>query len=155
MDLIGPMPETPRGNKYIVTLTDYFSKWAEAAPLPDKTALGIAKFIFSVSFLTTLGQYMAWEINHECAVKLELTQLVYTCLGHVQNGLSRDPNYWSGSWVREWPLYSTVCNHQHWASDHQCLPPTGMLMLVVYLVDQHELIVILVLVCTSLGLTRF
>ena len=59
MDLIGPMPETPRGNKYIVTLTDYFSKWAEAAPLPDKTALAIAKFIFSVSFRTTLGQYMA------------------------------------------------------------------------------------------------
>ena len=48
MDLIGPMPETPRGNKYVVTLTDYFTKWAEAAPLPDKTALGIAKFIYSV-----------------------------------------------------------------------------------------------------------
>ena len=49
MDLIGPMPETPRGNKFVVTLTDYFTKWAEAAPLPDKTALGIAKFIYSVS----------------------------------------------------------------------------------------------------------
>ena len=36
MDLIGPMPKTPRGNQYIVTLTDYFSKWAEAASLPDK-----------------------------------------------------------------------------------------------------------------------
>ena len=53
MDLIGPLPETPRGNKYIVILTDYFSKWAEAAPLQDKTALGVAKFIFSVSFSTT------------------------------------------------------------------------------------------------------
>ena len=30
MDLMGPMPETPRGNRYIITLTDYFSKWAEA-----------------------------------------------------------------------------------------------------------------------------
>ena len=48
MDLIGPLPTTPRGNKYIVTLTDYFSKWAEAAPLPDKTALGVATFIYSV-----------------------------------------------------------------------------------------------------------
>ncbi len=35
MDLIGPLPETTRGNKYIVTVTDYFSKWAEAAPLPS------------------------------------------------------------------------------------------------------------------------
>ena len=49
MDLIGPMPETPKGNKYIVTLTDYFSKWAEAAPLKDKSAVGVAKFIYSVS----------------------------------------------------------------------------------------------------------
>ncbi len=49
MDLIGPLTETPRGNKYVITLTDYFSKWAEAAPLPDKTAHGVAKFIYSVS----------------------------------------------------------------------------------------------------------
>ena len=48
MDLIGPLQETPRGNKYIVTLTDYFSKWAEAAALPDKCAVGVAKFIYSV-----------------------------------------------------------------------------------------------------------
>ena len=48
MDLIGPLQETPRGNKYIVTLTDYFSKWAEAAALPDKCAVGVAKFVYSV-----------------------------------------------------------------------------------------------------------
>ena len=47
MDLIGPLTETPRGNKYIITITDYFSKWAEAGPLPDKHAHGIAKFFYS------------------------------------------------------------------------------------------------------------
>ena len=47
--MIGPLPETPRGNKYIVILTDYFSKWAEAAPLPSKHAEGVARFIYSVS----------------------------------------------------------------------------------------------------------
>ena len=46
---LGPLPETPCGNKFIVTLTGYFSEWAEAAPLPDKTALGVAKFIYSRS----------------------------------------------------------------------------------------------------------
>ena len=49
MDLVGPFPETMRGNKYIVTLTDYFSKWAEAAPLPNKTADEVASFMHSVS----------------------------------------------------------------------------------------------------------
>ena len=43
MDLIGPLPETSLGNKYIITLTDYFSKWAKATALPDKTA---AKFMY-------------------------------------------------------------------------------------------------------------
>ena len=49
MDLIGPLTETPRSNKYIITLTDYFSKWAEAVALPDKSASGVARFTYSVS----------------------------------------------------------------------------------------------------------
>ena len=49
IDLIGPLPTTSRGNKYIVTLIDYFSKWPEAAPLPDKTATGVAHFNLSAS----------------------------------------------------------------------------------------------------------
>ena len=57
MDLIGPMPETPRGNKYIITLTDYFSKWAEAAALPDKTAEGVARFIYSMVSLKCKFKY--------------------------------------------------------------------------------------------------
>ena len=48
IDLVGPLPETIRGNKYIITATDYFSKWPEAAPLPDKTAVGVANFLFSL-----------------------------------------------------------------------------------------------------------
>ena len=50
MDLIGPLTVIPRGNKYIITLTDYFSKWAEAMTLPDKSAYGVARFMYSVSF---------------------------------------------------------------------------------------------------------
>ena len=48
IDLIGPLPETSRGNKYVVMLVDYFSKWPEAAPLPDKTAEGVALFLFEL-----------------------------------------------------------------------------------------------------------
>ncbi len=43
-----PLPVTPRGNKYIATVTDYFSKWPEAAPLFDKTAVGVANFLFKL-----------------------------------------------------------------------------------------------------------
>ena len=64
MDLIGPMPQTPRGNKYIITLTDYFSKWAEAAALPDKTAHGVAKFIYSVVRLNVQGMQVQFKMLH-------------------------------------------------------------------------------------------
>ena len=52
MDLIDPLPETTRGNKYYIgiSVTYFFSKWAEAAPLPSKHAVGISKFIYSVFF---------------------------------------------------------------------------------------------------------
>ena len=49
MDLVGPLPETPRGHKYIMTVTDYFTKWAEAAALKDKTAVSVADVLYSVS----------------------------------------------------------------------------------------------------------
>ena len=46
VDLIGPLPETPRGNKYILTISCFFSKWPEATALPDKIATGITEFLF-------------------------------------------------------------------------------------------------------------
>ncbi|KAL5515133.1 hypothetical protein EMCRGX_G000258 [Ephydatia muelleri] len=46
IDFIGPLPTTSKGNKYVVTLVDFFSKWPEAAPLTDKTAASVALFLF-------------------------------------------------------------------------------------------------------------
>ena len=48
MDLVGPLQQTSRGFKYIMTVTDYYSKWAEAAPLENKSAASVAHNIFSV-----------------------------------------------------------------------------------------------------------
>ena len=38
MDFVGPLPQTDRGNKHILVVTDMFSKHAEAIPLPSQTA---------------------------------------------------------------------------------------------------------------------
>ena len=48
IDLVGPLPKTARGNCYIITLVDYFSKWPEAAPLPDKSARSVALFLYKM-----------------------------------------------------------------------------------------------------------
>jgi hypothetical protein len=38
-DILGPLPITPRGNNYILVVTDYFTKWVEVFPVPDQTAV--------------------------------------------------------------------------------------------------------------------
>ena len=45
-DFVGPLPKTPRGNRYILVVSDQFSKWAEFLPVPDQTARVCAKSIF-------------------------------------------------------------------------------------------------------------
>ncbi|MBV2113481.1 MAG: DDE-type integrase/transposase/recombinase [Candidatus Thiodiazotropha sp. (ex Ctena orbiculata)] len=37
-DYLGPFPVTDRGNRYILLLTDHFSKYVEILPVPDMTA---------------------------------------------------------------------------------------------------------------------
>ena len=46
IDLVGPLPVTQNGYRYIVTLVDYFSKWPEAEPIKDKRAETVAGFLY-------------------------------------------------------------------------------------------------------------
>ena len=43
MDILGPLPETEKGNKYILVIGDYFTKWKEAYPLPNMEAMTVAR----------------------------------------------------------------------------------------------------------------
>ena len=43
MDITGPFPESPEGNRYILVVGDYFTKWMEAYALPDQEATTVAK----------------------------------------------------------------------------------------------------------------
>ena len=50
IDFIGPIsPRSQLGNQYILTLIDYFTKWAEAIALPNKEAQGVANSLFKVN----------------------------------------------------------------------------------------------------------
>jgi hypothetical protein len=53
-DIIGPLPETKKGNKYILVIMDYFTKWAEAIALSDQTAVTVAD-AFVTEFICRLG----------------------------------------------------------------------------------------------------
>ena len=42
---MGPLPTTEKGNKYILVVTDMFSKWVEAFALKDTTSSTLAKIL--------------------------------------------------------------------------------------------------------------
>lgn len=47
VDLMGPLNETERHNRFIVVVQDYFSKWVEAYPVPNEQAITVAEKIVS------------------------------------------------------------------------------------------------------------
>ena len=49
IDFIGRIhPISTNGNRFVLKISDYFTKWVEAIPLPTKCALGVAKALFKV-----------------------------------------------------------------------------------------------------------
>lgn len=54
VDIVGPLPETLLGNKYIVVFVDYLSKWPEAFALKNATTYEIAN-VFVTEILTRHG----------------------------------------------------------------------------------------------------
>ena len=47
IDILGPLPLTPRNNRYILVVTDYFTKWVEVFPVPNQTAVTCAHIILN------------------------------------------------------------------------------------------------------------
>src|SRR6266511_400780 len=46
IDIVGPLMITKKGNRYIVTAMDYFTKWLIAKAIKEVTAKTISKFIY-------------------------------------------------------------------------------------------------------------
>jgi Integrase core domain len=46
MDIMGPLPITLTGKRYIVVAVDHFTKWVEARALEEKDALSVASFFY-------------------------------------------------------------------------------------------------------------
>ena len=42
MDLLDMSITSAKGNRYVLVMVDCFSRWTEACPLPDKTAISVA-----------------------------------------------------------------------------------------------------------------
>lgn len=51
IDLIGPLPTSEAGNKYIAVVVDHFTKWVIADSLEDKSAVVVADFLLRHVYL--------------------------------------------------------------------------------------------------------
>ena len=50
VDILGPFPTTVSGNRYILTVGDYFTRWMEAYPIPNQEARTVAEKVTNEFF---------------------------------------------------------------------------------------------------------
>ena len=54
LDITGPWPVSHEGNRYVLVVSDYFTKWSEAYPIPDQEAKTVAE-TFVKQFIARFG----------------------------------------------------------------------------------------------------
>ncbi|XP_035662468.1 uncharacterized protein LOC118406513 [Branchiostoma floridae] len=100
MDLIGPLPETSRGNRYIFSATDYFTKWVEAYPIADKSAVSVAACIMKMytrhgaakAILTDQGKEFNNKVNDLICNAFKTKHKVTAAYHPQTNGLDERTN---------------------------------------------------------------
>ena len=80
LDIVGELPETSSGNKFILVLSDYFTKWVEAYALPDQTALTVADVVVR-EFFSRYGVCRTLHSDQGTNFQSELFQEMCKLLG--------------------------------------------------------------------------
>ena len=50
VDIMGPLPETDQGSKYVLVAVDYFTRWVEAYGIPNQEAMTVARKLVDEMF---------------------------------------------------------------------------------------------------------
>ena len=78
-DLLGPLPLTPRANRYILVVTDSFTKWVEIFAVQDQTATTCATIILNeviARFGCPLDAHTDQGRNFESAIFADLCRML-------------------------------------------------------------------------------
>ena len=76
IDILGPLPETEQGNRYLLVAMDYFTKWPEVYPLPNQEATTVARALIGASFAVPLEIHSDQGRNFESKVFAEMCRLM-------------------------------------------------------------------------------
>ena len=50
VDILGPLPESQDGNSYVLVVANYFTRWAEAFPIPNQETSTVAQVLTNKFF---------------------------------------------------------------------------------------------------------
>lgn len=75
IDMMGPLTTTPRGNRYLLVMVDYFTKWVEAVPVTSQAATTVISCV-----------YEYWVSRHGAPERIHSDQ------GLILNPLSSRPS---------------------------------------------------------------
>ena len=81
-DILGSFPESTWGNKYVLAVTDYFTKWVEILAIPDQSAATCAEIILNeviARFGCPYDIHSDQGHNYGSALFSELCQLLEIC----------------------------------------------------------------------------
>ena len=98
-DLVGPLPESDTGNRYILVVADYFTRYMEAFPLPNQEATTVAR---------TLVDEIFWvEIFHIRATSLWSRQTIWRPVDHrslqvIEHQQNQNHPLSSSMWCSSW-----------------------------------------------------
>ncbi|KAK7120178.1 hypothetical protein R3I94_020253 [Phoxinus phoxinus] len=100
MDLMGPFPTSPKGKKYVLTMTDLFTKWVFAKSLRCKTAVEVAKGVLRAfklyglveRIITDQGREFVNQLNEDIFKVLGVKQCVTSAYHPQSNGQDERTN---------------------------------------------------------------
>ena len=116
VDIMGPLPETKRNNKYVLVLGDYFTRWVEAYGIPDQQAETVAERIvhefysrFGVSLELHSDQGRQFESNllQDVCKLLKIKKTRTTSYHPASNGLIERFNRTLARMIRSFAVKNT------------------------------------------------
>lgn len=96
LDIVGPLPSTAAGNRYLLTIIDWFSRYAEAVPLKEQSAEETARAFVDTLILrhgapervlTDQGRNFTSELFRVVCKRLGIRKLQTTAYHPEGNGL--------------------------------------------------------------------
>ena len=102
-DLFGPLRSSPRGNNWILVITDAFTKYTRAIPLPSKDALVVSDAIFKSwisifgpmsSLITDNGKEFANSLNSALCDALQVERKFTSSIHPQTNATAESFNKW-------------------------------------------------------------